>query len=96
MQTALWPLRLIEARVITELTVGVFRTVGVPTDEGQFFVTDPANLAFYFYPADGDIVSLRNVVLFRILYFHMPLYKIQTCHNNNNNNNNNNKSLRNL
>ena len=58
MQTALWPLRLIEARVITELTVGVFRTVGVPTDEGQFFVLDPTNLTFYFYPADGDMAEM--------------------------------------
>ena len=43
--------------VITELTVGVFQAVVIPTDEDQFFVTDPANLAFYFYPADGDITE---------------------------------------
>ena len=86
MQTALRPVRLKETSGITELTVGVFQTVGVPTDEDTFLVTDPANLAFYFYPADGDIASLRNVVMFRVLCFHMPFCKIQTCYSSNNDN----------
>jgi len=38
--------------------LGVFQTVGVPTDEGQFFVLDPTNLTFYFYPADGDMAEM--------------------------------------
>ena len=53
------------------------------------FVTDPASLAFYFYPVDGDIAMLRNVIMFRMLCFicHCIRYRL----NNNNNNNNNNK-----
>ena len=41
-----------------ELTLGLFQTVGVCSyDDDQLFVTDPANMAFYFYPADGDIAE---------------------------------------
>jgi hypothetical protein len=88
MQTALQPVSLNETRVIAELIIWDFLTVGIPVDEDQLLVTDPANWAFNFCPADGDFGILRNVVMFRISCFHMPLCKVQTCRNNNNNNNN--------
>ena len=96
MQTALWPALLGGGKPCSNGTDCWGLSDGVPTHKDQFFVTDPANLAVYF-SADGDIAMLRNVVMFRMLCFRMPLCKLQTCYNSkNNNNNNNNNHLQNL
>ena len=55
------------------------------------FCYGPRELGFLFLSC-GRRHGL-NVVMFKILCFCMPLYKIQACYNNNNNNNNNNTSL---
>jgi hypothetical protein len=57
MQTALWPVRLKETRVITELTVGVFQTVGVPTDGDYFFFYGSCRFSFLFLSSGRSIAE---------------------------------------
>ena len=58
------PVRLKESRVITELSVGVFQTVGVRTDDDQFLLPTPQTWLFIFILRIETSPKRRNVYNF--------------------------------